>query len=69
MSTRIAMENEESPKGSKKTIISSVLTVLSLNWYIITHKIMLVCLEGDSGVERSICELPAQKWGDLPTSE
>lgn len=49
----MAIENEDSPEGSQERIISSVLTLLSLNWYIITHKMMLVCLEGDSGVERS----------------
>lgn len=49
----MAIENEDSPEGSQERIISSVLTLLSLNWYIITHKMMLVCLEGYSGVERS----------------
>lgn len=55
----MAIENEDSPEGSQERIISSVLTLLSLNWYIITHKMMLVCLEGDYGVKRSISELPA----------
>lgn len=55
MSTRMAIENEDSPEGSQERIMSSVLILLSLSWYIMPYKMMLVCLEG---VETS----PTREW-------
>lgn len=64
MNTRMAIENEDSPEGSQERIINPVRTSLIPNRCIVTYKVMLVCLEGGSGVDITYKRVSDQDQGE-----